>query len=331
MTRNHVAIAAVVASTSMWIALAYDQRPAYHVTLELGQWMNDPNGPMYFNGYYHLFFQNNPYGTVWGNMSWAHVISQDLVHWERLHVAMYADKDFDVGGVFSGSAAIQTGIPYLFYTCVNADGVQLQCVARPHDAKNTTLENWFKYRSNPVIPAMPAGGDGINFRDPTVWDLSQEKSAWNMITAATNGHEDPTSAGNGIVALYATSNEKFPFGWSYSSALWSSDNPTAGFHTWMVECPDFFSGAPSAEFQRDAGDKYVLKYSIMETWQEFYEVSFLFCVVLCEIVLSDHQLSGVALHFMTYEANYVCWSFVACFFPSCITGGSILGQQVLRC
>ena len=265
MKRNNTILSAVLAHIYVLGTVAYDQRPQYHITPELGQWMNDPNGPMYFNGYYHLFFQDNPYGTVWGNMSWAHVISKDLVHWERLPIALYNDQSYDIGGVFSGSAAIKNDIPYLFYTCVNAEGVELQCVAQPQDASNTSLEVWNKDSSNPIINSMPAGWDGINFRDPTLWDLPKEEGVWNMITAASD-------TGNGIIALYTTPDSAFPYNWEYPGPLWSSDDVSAGFRTWMVECPDFFSGKPSTSFQRDAGDLYVLKYSIMETTQEFYEV-----------------------------------------------------------
>lgn len=238
--------------------------------------MNDPNGPMFVDGYYHLFFQCNPYGTVWGNMSWAHVISQDLVHWKRMPIAMYNDMTYDVGGVFSGSAALKDGVPSLFYTCTDEKGVQLQCVAFPDKSDDATLQKWQKSHVNPIINSMQSDWDGINFRDPTVWSLSNEDT-WSMITAATNGHDTPSSVGNGIVALYTTQDGAFPYNWTYSGALWSSDNPDAAFHTWMVECPDFFPGGgalnrPSEQFVRDSGELYVLKYSIMETWQEFYEV-----------------------------------------------------------
>jgi len=259
----------------------YHQRPAYHITPAHGQWMNDPNGPMYHNGYYHLFYQDNPYGTVWGNMSWAHVVSKDLVHWSRLPIAMYNDQPYDIGGVFSGSAAItEDGEAYLFYTCVDEQGVQLQCVAAPAPNSptcNTTLEDWQKSASNPIIPAMPSNWDGINFRDPTVWPLLQEVETasttatstanWEMIAAASE-------EGDGIIATYQSSQQSFPLDWTYQGALWSAANEDSAYHTWMVECPDLFPGISSETFVRDDGQLYVLKYSIMETRQEMYEVGY---------------------------------------------------------
>jgi len=233
--------------------------------------MNDPNGPMVVDGYYHLFYQCNPYGTTWGNMSWAHVVSQDMITWQRMPIAMYNDKSYNIDGVFSGSAVLNSGSPVLFYTCVNSDGVQLQCASFPSSSDTSTLSSWDQSPQNPIISSTPSDWDGINFRDPTVWELSSEQS-WSMATAATNDHTDDNSVGNGIIAIYSSPSSSFPYDWTYEGPLWSSDNPTAGFHTWMVECPDFYPSTPGESYQRDTAQPYVLKYSVMDTWQEFYEV-----------------------------------------------------------
>jgi sucrose-6-phosphate hydrolase SacC (GH32 family) len=278
---------------------AYDQRPAYHVTPEEGQWINDPNGPMYVDGYYHLFFQCNPYGTDWGNMSWAHVVSDDLVNWKRLNIALYNDEPYDIYGVFSGSAAIKNDTPYLFYTCVDDYLVERQCLATNDSTSSSAeLENWVKSDANPIIPNVPLGWDPTNFRDPTVWPLEIEQT-WSMITAASarltgasgsnlNNVDFPSTnsiggasasgsggdTGVGIIALHSTGDGEFPLGWQYAGPLWSSADPLAGCHTWMVECPDLFSGNGSAaDIRRDNKEElYVLKYSVQETRQEYYEV-----------------------------------------------------------
>lgn len=106
-------------------------------------WMNDPNGPVFFNGKYHLFNQYNPDGAVWGHMSWAHSISDDLAHWKHLPIALLPDQAYDNGGVFSGSMTIIDGAPIISYTCVGPQG-QLQCLARAKNASDPQLIEWEK-------------------------------------------------------------------------------------------------------------------------------------------------------------------------------------------
>src|SRR5262245_47292866 len=93
-------------------------RPIYHV-LGPANWMNDPNGPIYHKGFYHLFYQHNPYGDDWGNMHWGHVRSPDLVHWERLPIALWPSKEAGEDHVFSGCAVLNgAGQPMIFYTSI---------------------------------------------------------------------------------------------------------------------------------------------------------------------------------------------------------------------
>src|SRR5580700_9468667 len=91
-------------------------RPQFHL-LPAKNWMNDPNGPIYFNGHYHLFFQYNPLAAMWGNMSWNHAVSDDMLHWKHLPVAFTPTPGGpDSFGCFSGSAiAVGTRV-YMVYT-----------------------------------------------------------------------------------------------------------------------------------------------------------------------------------------------------------------------
>jgi sucrose-6-phosphate hydrolase SacC (GH32 family) len=139
-------------------------RPQVHFTPRLG-WTNDPNGLVYYNGTYHLFFQHNPAGTQWGNMHWGHAVSHDLIHWEEKDIALYPDG---FGTMFSGSAIIDrrnvTGLKtgdydviLLFYTA--AGDIFTQCMAYSADGGETFI----KYAGNPVVPNIT----GSN-RDPKV-------------------------------------------------------------------------------------------------------------------------------------------------------------------
>ena len=81
-----------------------------------GNWSNDPNGFIYYQGEYHLFYQHFPYAPRWGTMHWGHAVSRDLVHWEHLGVALFPTKDYDRNGIFSGSALEIDGRMHLYYS-----------------------------------------------------------------------------------------------------------------------------------------------------------------------------------------------------------------------
>lgn len=142
-------------------------RPHYHLAAKIG-WINDPNGFGYFNGKYHLFFQYNPYGSVWGPMHWGHAVSDDMVKWEILPVALAPSESYDDDlGCFSGSSLVAGGKLVLMYTGVGKDKKQQQCLAYSADGKN-----FVKYENNPVICAaqMPGGESIADFRDPYVYE-----------------------------------------------------------------------------------------------------------------------------------------------------------------
>ena len=83
-----------------------------------GDWINDPNGFVYYKGKYHLFYQYFPCAPVWGTMHWGHAVSDDLVHWRHLGIALFPTKSYDRNGIFSGSALEIDGRMMLYYTAV---------------------------------------------------------------------------------------------------------------------------------------------------------------------------------------------------------------------
>lgn len=202
-------------------------RPRYHFTPPQN-WMNDPNGLIQWQGVYHLFYQHNPFGALWGNMHWGHAISRDLVHWEHLPIALAPDEDGpDDGGCFSGVALVHDGVPTLLYTGVRKPDHEPQrpCLATSDDP---LLRTWTKYDGNPVIPEPPF--DVVIFRDHTVW---QEDGFWYQ------GIGSGIPGEGGTVLVYRSRDLR---AWDYVGPLAVGDaTQTEPFRTgtgW--ECPDFF-------------------------------------------------------------------------------------------
>ena len=157
-------------------------RPRYHFT-PAAAWMNDPNGLVFYDGAYHLFYQHNPHDTVWGPMHWGHAISPDLVNWQHLPIAIYPD---DIGTIFSGSAVIDwhntAGFGEEAMVAIfthDASGRQMQSIAYSTDEGET----WTKYHGNPVIEPP---NNIRNFRDPKVFWYEQGDGAghWVMVISA---------------------------------------------------------------------------------------------------------------------------------------------------
>lgn len=144
-------------------------RGDYHLTPEIG-WMNDPNGFVYYRGQYHLFYQYNPYDVVNAKMHWGHAVSNDLVNWRYLPVALAPDEEYDCDGCWSGSAIVRGDRLYLFYTGHSektGSRVQTQCLAWSDDG--ITFQ---KYDKNPIIgeELLPPNTNIADFRDPYVWE-----------------------------------------------------------------------------------------------------------------------------------------------------------------
>ena len=193
-------------------------RPSYHFTPLYG-WMNDPNGMVYKDGEYHLYFQYNPYGSKWGNMHWGHAVSKDLVHWEHLDPAIARDP---VGHIFSGSSVVDKKNTAGFgkdaiiaiYTNNSVNHNEMQCIAYSNDNGRT----FTKYEGNPVLTPF----DGLkDFRDPKVFWYEKGK-CWYMIVSADKE-----------TRFYKSKNLKK---WTYVSAFGKG----LGQQPCQYECPDFF-------------------------------------------------------------------------------------------
>ena len=201
-------------------------RPRYHF-LPPSNWLNDPNGLIQWKGQYHLFYQYNPFEPVWGSIHWAHAVSDDLVHWRDLPIALAPTPgSVDEYGVFSGCAFDSDGVASVMYTGVRrrADGsrVELPCLATSTD---DDLVRWEKYRGNPVITSPPPGFDVLGFRDHGVW---REGSAWyQVIGSGIRGV-------GGTVFLYRSSDL---IHWEYMHPICTGDRGETGE---MWECPDLF-------------------------------------------------------------------------------------------
>jgi beta-fructofuranosidase len=231
-------------------------RPQYHL-LPDHNWMNDPNGPIFFGGRYHMFHQYNPQSAVWGNMNWAHATSPDLIHWQHEPIAISPTSGGpDRDGVFSGSAVLDNGRPTVIYTGVAPpvteaeatlrDGAhtwrETQCLAV---AQDDDLRNWKKL-AEPVIAAPPRGLDVTGFRDPYVW---REGNNWMLILGSG------IRGKGGAILLYTSPDLRH---WTYLHPLVEGSpsgkrttNPVDTGDMW--ECPDFFP----------IGNKHVLLISTM--------------------------------------------------------------------
>ncbi|CDP15447.1 unnamed protein product [Coffea canephora] len=234
-------------------------RTGYHFQPKK-HWINDPNGPMYYNGVYHLFYQYNPKGAVWGNIVWAHSVSTDLINWTPLEPAIFPSKPFDKYGCWSGSATVLPGNkPVILYTgIVDKNNTQVQNYAVPANLSDPYLRKWVKPDNNPLI-VSEAGVNKTAFRDPpTAW-LGRD-GEWRILIG---GRWKDT----GIAFLYK----------SRDFMKWKkAANPihqSAGTGNW--ECPDFYPVAKSGTNGLETSVlgqnvKHVLKVSLDATRFEYY-------------------------------------------------------------
>ncbi|SDX08981.1 glycoside hydrolase family 32 protein [Paenibacillus sp. CF384] len=212
-------------------------RPIYHF-LPPGNWMNDPNGLLYYQGEYHVFYQYNPNGDTWGTIHWGHAKSRDLIHWEHLPVALTPSTEQGEEHCFSGCAVLgPEGVPTLFYTSIGSsvergyeDGAE-QWMAVSTDGMMT----WHKYPGNPVLSKDIHGELNIrDWRDPYIWKHGE---SWLMVIGGKHN-------GKGCAMIYGSDDLK---SWKLLNKLMEAQRT----EEYLWECPIFFP----------LDGKYVLIYS----------------------------------------------------------------------
>ncbi|KAG7631147.1 Concanavalin A-like lectin/glucanase domain superfamily [Arabidopsis suecica] len=229
-------------------------------------WMNDPNGPMIYKGIYHLFYQWNPKGAVWGNIVWAHSTSTDLINWDPHPPAIFPSAPFDINGCWSGSATIlPNGKPVILYTGIDPKNQQVQNIAEPKNLSDPYLREWKKSPLNPLM--APDAVNGINassFRDPTTAWLGQDKK-WRVIIGSKIHRR-------GLAITYTS---KDFLKWEKSPEPLHYDDGSG-----MWECPDFFpvtrfgsNGVETSSFgEPNEILKHVLKISLDDTKHDYYTI-----------------------------------------------------------
>lgn len=193
------------------------QRPLYHFTAQKG-WLNDPNGLVFYKGEYHLFFQHNPHGTAWGNMTWGHAVSRDLVRWTQVENAISPDA---MGTMFSGSAVIDKK---------NTSGLGLDALVLLYTAAGGTNE---ESKGKPFTQGLAWSSDGRMFtkldKNPILGHIEHENRDPKVVWF------EPTKSW--VMSLYINEDRFALFG-SKDLTSWSklSDVKVPG----TAECPDFF-------------------------------------------------------------------------------------------
>lgn len=206
-------------------------RPGYHF-LPPANWMNDPNGFVQWDGQYHLFYQYNPHGAFHDNIHWGHAVSDDLVRWQHLPIALApTPQGHDKIGCWSGCLVDDRGTPTIVYTGAFPE---VQCIA----AGSEDLVTWEKSRANPVIAGPPSGLRVFGFRDPCVW---KEDDVWFMVIGAG------IVGVGGAILFYKSPNL---IEWEYVGPLLQDDRELCGGA--LCECPAFFP----------LGDRYILVVSV---------------------------------------------------------------------
>jgi beta-fructofuranosidase len=207
-------------------AQADPAHPIFHVTSP-AQWMNDPNGPIFYKGFYHLFYQLTPFSDESGVKYWGHVRSRDLAHWEPLPIALWPSAELGEASIWSGCCTINgLGQPMCFYTSIGESKSAFDQATQWAATSDDDLITWKKSPSNPVLSeAVNEGTKIYDWRDPFIF---QEGKKTFLVLG---GHL--AKKGDAAVSIYEAQNSELTK-WKYRGVMFQiPDAPTA-------ECPNFF-------------------------------------------------------------------------------------------
>jgi sucrose-6-phosphate hydrolase SacC (GH32 family) len=205
-------------------------KPIFHITAP-ANWINDPNGPIFHGGYYHMFYQHNPYGDKWGHMHWGHVRSRDLVKWEHLPIALWPSLETGEEHVFSGCATVNgRGQPLIFYTSIKQGKSAGDFAEQWAALGRQDLVKWQKHSANPVLTEALHGDTKIyDWRDPFVFQHD------GRTFLVLGGNLNRGKGGQAIVALYEAADKELT-AWKYHGVLFTHPDEKVP----NIECPNFF-------------------------------------------------------------------------------------------
>ena len=198
-----------------------NNKPIFHITGEKG-WINDPNGVVKFQGKYHVFYQYHPFSCVWGPMHWGHVVSEDLIHWTYLPIALTPGDEFDKDGCFSGSSLVVGDTLYVVYTGFTnnenpQDIIQIQCLASSKDGIHFQKHGAILTRKD-----LPSDYLLCDFRDPKL----AFKDGYYLIFVAAK-----KVTGEGDILLFKS---RDLFNWEFVNSVLSHKSNCE-----MIECVDY--------------------------------------------------------------------------------------------
>jgi beta-fructofuranosidase len=211
-------------------AQADPARPIFHVTSP-AQWVNDPNGPIFYKGYYHLFYQLDPFSDKGGIKYWGHVRSRDLAKWEHLPIAIAPSNDKGEESIWSGCCTINgKGQPMIFYTSIAFGKSPLTHAEQWAATSDDDLIHWQKSPANPVVSEELHGDKKIyDWRDPFIFH--HQKRTFMVLGGSLN----ESKGGQAVVNIYEGENAELTK-WKYRGVLFQ--HPDANVRT--SECPNFF-------------------------------------------------------------------------------------------